>query len=207
MFVCVLLCDIRCTVGSGIGQVVGVLFVLFCPSQTFTCGRASKQANFRFQAQASRSRHPNGRMTQPRSGGSPDGQQTFNFSLLFLSRHSRCLQTSPIDPPAPLDPPYRRPDDPTAVARFHPFKTSIRLPIATAISKHFLATSHARKSMPSWLPSIPYPPARDDGYWAPITSTLDWCEEVRPAQPTKVHDLQEKTRQSHKAQETYPFAR
>jgi dihydroceramidase len=27
------------------------------------------------------------------------------------------------------------------------------------------------------LPSIPYPPARDDGYWAPITSTLDWCEE------------------------------
>ncbi|KAI7373122.1 hypothetical protein KC328_g16816, partial [Hortaea werneckii] len=32
--------------------------------------------------------------------------------------------------------------------------------------------------MPSWLPSIPYPPARDDGYWAPITSTLDWCEEV-----------------------------
>ncbi|KAK3671145.1 alkaline ceramidase ydc1 [Recurvomyces mirabilis] len=31
--------------------------------------------------------------------------------------------------------------------------------------------------MPSWLPSIAYPPARDDGYWAPITSTLDWCEE------------------------------
>ena len=35
-----------------------------------------------------------------------------------------------------------------------------------------------RVEMPSWLPSIPYPPARDDGYWAPITSTLDWCEEV-----------------------------
>ncbi|KAK5734853.1 alkaline ceramidase ydc1 [Elasticomyces elasticus] len=31
--------------------------------------------------------------------------------------------------------------------------------------------------MPSWLPSVAYPPARDDGYWAPITSTLDWCEE------------------------------
>lgn len=31
--------------------------------------------------------------------------------------------------------------------------------------------------MPTWLPSIPYPPARDDGYWAPVTSTLDWCEE------------------------------
>ena len=27
------------------------------------------------------------------------------------------------------------------------------------------------------LPSIPYPLARNDGYWAPITSTLDWCEE------------------------------
>ncbi|KJY02154.1 alkaline dihydroceramidase like protein [Zymoseptoria brevis] len=27
------------------------------------------------------------------------------------------------------------------------------------------------------LPSIPYPPERHDGYWAPITSTLDWCEE------------------------------
>lgn len=31
--------------------------------------------------------------------------------------------------------------------------------------------------MVPWLPSIPYPPATDDGYWAPITSTLDWCEE------------------------------
>ncbi|WPG99351.1 Hypothetical protein R9X50_00216500 [Acrodontium crateriforme] len=30
---------------------------------------------------------------------------------------------------------------------------------------------------PAWLPSIPYPPAQEDGYWAPITSTLDWCEE------------------------------
>ncbi|KAI7287424.1 alkaline ceramidase-like protein [Hortaea werneckii] len=37
--------------------------------------------------------------------------------------------------------------------------------------------------MPSWLPSIPYPPARDDGYWAPITSTLDWCEENYYATP------------------------
>ncbi|EMD01248.1 hypothetical protein BAUCODRAFT_29697 [Baudoinia panamericana UAMH 10762] len=31
--------------------------------------------------------------------------------------------------------------------------------------------------MPSWLPSIPYPPAQAEGYWSPITSTLDWCEE------------------------------
>lgn len=30
----------------------------------------------------------------------------------------------------------------------------------------------------SWLPSVAYPPAREDGYWAPITSTIDWCEEV-----------------------------
>lgn len=28
------------------------------------------------------------------------------------------------------------------------------------------------------IPSIPYPPATDHGgYWGPITSTLDWCEE------------------------------
>ncbi|KAF2862676.1 alkaline phytoceramidase [Piedraia hortae CBS 480.64] len=31
--------------------------------------------------------------------------------------------------------------------------------------------------MPPWLPSIAYPPARENGFWAPITSTLDWCEE------------------------------
>jgi hypothetical protein len=30
----------------------------------------------------------------------------------------------------------------------------------------------------SWLPSLPYPPEQD-GYWSPVTSTLDWCEEVR----------------------------
>ncbi|KAF7951890.1 hypothetical protein EAE96_007187 [Botrytis aclada] len=28
------------------------------------------------------------------------------------------------------------------------------------------------------LPSIPYPPARpEEGYWAPVTSTINWCEE------------------------------
>ena len=31
--------------------------------------------------------------------------------------------------------------------------------------------------MPRWLPSIPYPPSQD-GYWSPITSTINWCEEV-----------------------------
>ncbi|EPE32368.1 alkaline ceramidase [Glarea lozoyensis ATCC 20868] len=25
--------------------------------------------------------------------------------------------------------------------------------------------------------SFPYPPAREDGYWAPVTSTINWCEE------------------------------
>ncbi|KAK5168093.1 alkaline ceramidase ydc1 [Saxophila tyrrhenica] len=30
--------------------------------------------------------------------------------------------------------------------------------------------------MLSWLPSIPYAPEQG-GYWDPITSTLDWCEE------------------------------
>ena len=29
----------------------------------------------------------------------------------------------------------------------------------------------------SRLPAIPYPPAKEHGYWDPITSTLDWCEE------------------------------
>ncbi|KAF2398220.1 alkaline phytoceramidase [Trichodelitschia bisporula] len=30
--------------------------------------------------------------------------------------------------------------------------------------------------MPSWLPSTPYPAAKD-GFWGPVTSTLNWCEE------------------------------
>ncbi|KAI4726838.1 alkaline ceramidase-like protein [Aureobasidium sp. EXF-10728] len=30
--------------------------------------------------------------------------------------------------------------------------------------------------MASLLPSIPYPPS-GDGYWSPVTSTLNWCEE------------------------------
>ncbi|RAL58580.1 hypothetical protein DID88_003940 [Monilinia fructigena] len=29
-----------------------------------------------------------------------------------------------------------------------------------------------------YFPSIPYPPARpEEGYWAPVTSTINWCEE------------------------------
>lgn len=30
--------------------------------------------------------------------------------------------------------------------------------------------------MPSWLPSIAYPPSQQ-GYWHPVTSTINWCEE------------------------------
>jgi hypothetical protein len=31
--------------------------------------------------------------------------------------------------------------------------------------------------MYSYLPRLPYPEARD-GYWSPVTSTLNWCEEA-----------------------------
>lgn len=31
--------------------------------------------------------------------------------------------------------------------------------------------------MPSFLPSVPYPPA-GEGVWGTVTSTLNWCEEV-----------------------------
>ncbi|RMZ75941.1 hypothetical protein DV738_g5241, partial [Chaetothyriales sp. CBS 135597] len=31
--------------------------------------------------------------------------------------------------------------------------------------------------MSSWLPSWPYPPPDQPGYWQPVTSTLQWCEE------------------------------
>lgn len=27
------------------------------------------------------------------------------------------------------------------------------------------------------LPFFPYPPSKE-GYWSPVTSTLNWCEEV-----------------------------
>ncbi|KAB2576017.1 Alkaline ceramidase 3 [Lasiodiplodia theobromae] len=30
--------------------------------------------------------------------------------------------------------------------------------------------------MPDWLPSFPYP-SPQDGFWSPVTSTLNWCEE------------------------------
>ena len=31
--------------------------------------------------------------------------------------------------------------------------------------------------MPSWLPSIAYPPPDQHGFWEPVTSTIQWCEE------------------------------
>lgn len=33
--------------------------------------------------------------------------------------------------------------------------------------------------MISWLPSIPYAAPDIGGYWDPVTSTINWCEEVR----------------------------
>ena len=36
-------------------------------------------------------------------------------------------------------------------------------------------------TMPQWpLPFVPYPSSKD-GYWSPVTSTLNWCEEVNKA--------------------------
>lgn len=32
--------------------------------------------------------------------------------------------------------------------------------------------------MPCWLPSIPYAAPDPGGYWDPVTSTINWCEEV-----------------------------
>lgn len=32
--------------------------------------------------------------------------------------------------------------------------------------------------MPQWLPSIPYAAPDLGGYWDPVTSTINWCEEV-----------------------------
>ncbi|KAF7507118.1 hypothetical protein GJ744_010931 [Endocarpon pusillum] len=31
--------------------------------------------------------------------------------------------------------------------------------------------------MSSWLPSLPYPPPDQQGFWEPVTSTINWCEE------------------------------
>ena len=36
----------------------------------------------------------------------------------------------------------------------------------------------------AWSLSFPYPPSKE-GYWAPVTSTLNWCEEVRYPTPTE----------------------
>ncbi|CAK3958988.1 alkaline dihydroceramidase Ydc1 [Lecanosticta acicola] len=37
--------------------------------------------------------------------------------------------------------------------------------------------------MPSWLPSIPYGPEKEHGFWTPHTATIDWCEENYYATP------------------------
>ena len=36
-----------------------------------------------------------------------------------------------------------------------------------------------RPSLEKWLPSFPYPDAPIAGFWSPVTSTINWCEEVR----------------------------
>ncbi|OJD38771.1 alkaline ceramidase [Diplodia corticola] len=36
--------------------------------------------------------------------------------------------------------------------------------------------------MPDWLPSVPYP-GPQDGFWSPVTSTLNWCEEASTHPP------------------------
>lgn len=47
----------------------------------------------------------------------------------------------------------------------------------TAFLAH-LGISFTPSGMPSWLPSTKYPLVANEGYWAPITSTINWCEEV-----------------------------
>ena len=38
--------------------------------------------------------------------------------------------------------------------------------------------------MLSWLPAVPYPPHDPNkGYWLPVTSTINWCEEDYYATP------------------------
>lgn len=40
----------------------------------------------------------------------------------------------------------------------------------------------------AFLPHIPYPAAKT-GYWSPVTSTLNWCEEVCAVYPTVIRYL------------------
>lgn len=47
---------------------------------------------------------------------------------------------------------------------------------SSLIFERYTSGNHHRK-MGVPLPSFPYPPPRD-GYWGPVTSTLNWCEEV-----------------------------
>lgn len=44
---------------------------------------------------------------------------------------------------------------------------------------HFFSASFLSQTIMRWsLPHISYPPAKA-GFWSPVTSTLNWCEEVR----------------------------
>ena len=40
--------------------------------------------------------------------------------------------------------------------------------------------------MPAWLPAVAYPPPDQPGFWDPVTSTLQWCEEVHESRQNHV---------------------
>jgi len=53
----------------------------------------------------------------------------------------------------------------------------VSLAFLTVLPTILATGSFTNAAMPSWLPSIAYPSPRN-GYWGPVTSTLNWCEEV-----------------------------
>lgn len=60
-----------------------------------------------------------------------------------------------------------------------PIATSfLKVPCPSELRQSFRCTYGRVAEMPAWLPSIDYPPSTE-GYWHPVTSTLNWCEEVR----------------------------
>lgn len=74
-----------------------------------------------------------------------------------------------IYPRSPANSPFR-PLLPRAAPLLHSYLTA----------RHFegaIESVEVAAIMPSWLPSIPYSNSTG-GYWDPVTSTLNWCEEV-----------------------------
>lgn len=60
-----------------------------------------------------------------------------------------------------------------------PFSISFSLSFPLFSVAYTYSTPPAEKLI-MLLPSFPYPQPKD-GYWSPVTSTLNWCEEVRVA--------------------------